>query len=143
MPPTVSSPSSPPSDPEPPSPMFDERSEQLHRVTTLLDLAATTLLFLVSLWLRNSLMSDDPVDVLSHLALLPLVLALWMFSLTFFGAYRSPRMTSRVQYVWAVIQGVGVGLACLLATLFLFKVEYVSRTFMVTFAATDLLALAG
>jgi exopolysaccharide biosynthesis polyprenyl glycosylphosphotransferase len=38
---------------------------------------------------------------------------------------------------------VAVGVACLLTVLFLFKVQYVSRTVVVTFAATDLLALVG
>ncbi len=121
--------------------MFEERSEQLHRVTTLLDMAVTVLVFLAASWFRNVLLDDDPADLLSHVALLPFVLALWMFFLTFFGAYRSPRMTSALQYAWAVTRGVVVGLASLLTILFLFKVQYVSRVVVVTFAAGDLLAL--
>src|SRR6266853_3860435 len=98
--------------------MFEERSEQLHRVTTLLDGAVTILVFLAASWFRSVLFYDDPADLLSHVALLPFVLALWMFSLTFFGAYRSPRMTSALQYAWAVTRGVAVGLASLLTILF-------------------------
>jgi exopolysaccharide biosynthesis polyprenyl glycosylphosphotransferase len=123
--------------------MFEERSRQLHRVTTLLDISITTLVFLVASWLRSLVLDDDPGDFLSHVALLPFVLSLWMFFLTFFGAYRSPRMTSRLQYVWAVSRGVGLGLTSLLTVLFLLKVQYVSRTVFVTFAAADLLALVG
>src|SRR6266436_7415873 len=123
--------------------MFEERSEQLHRVTTLLDVAVTILVFLAASWFRSVLFDDDPADLLSHVALLPFVLALWMFFLTFFGAYRSPRMTSPLQYAWAVTRGVAVGLASLLTILFLFKVQYVSRVVVVTFAAADLLALVG
>src|SRR6266852_1254561 len=123
--------------------MFEERSEQLHRVTTLLDVAVTTLVFLGAPWLRNALLDNDLVNFLSHVALLPFVLALWMFFLTFFGAYRSPRVTSLLQYAWSATRGVAVGLASLLTILFLFKVQYVSRTVMVTFAAVDLLALVG
>src|SRR2546427_2837460 len=123
--------------------MFEERSEQLYRVTTLLDVAVTILVFLAAPWLRNALLDNDPVDFLSHLAFVPFVLALWMFFLTLFGAYRSPRMTSRLQYAWAVTRGVTVGLASLLTILFLFKVQYVSRAVVVTFAAADLLALVG
>ena len=123
--------------------MLEEQSEQLHRVTTLLDVAVTILVFLAASWFRSLLFDDDPADLLSHVALLPFVLALWMFFLTFFGAYRSPRMTSALQYAWAVTRGVAVGLASLLTILFLFKVQYVSRVVVVTFAAADLLALVG
>jgi len=123
--------------------MFEERSEQLHRVMTLLDVALTIFVFLGASWFRSVLLDDDPADLLSHVALLPFVLALWMFFLTLFGAYRSPRMTSLLQYAWAVTRGVAVGLASLLTILFLFKVQYVSRVVVVTFAAADLLALVG
>ena len=123
--------------------MFEERSDQLYRALTLLDVAVTIFVFLAASWVRNSLLDNDPVDLLSHLALLPFVLALWMFFLTFFGAYRSPRMTSRLQYAWAVTRGVAVGLASLLTILFLLKIHYVSRAVVMTFAAADLLALVG
>ena len=123
--------------------MFEERSEQLYRVLTLLDVAVTIFVFLAAPWLRNALLDNDPIDLLSHVALLPFILALWMFFLTFFGAYRSPRMTSRLQYAWAVTRGVAVGLASFLTILFLFKVQYVSRGVVVTFAGADLLALVA
>jgi exopolysaccharide biosynthesis polyprenyl glycosylphosphotransferase len=123
--------------------MFEERSEQLHRVMTLLDVALTIVVFLAAPWLRNAVLDNDPIDLLSHVALLPFILALWTFSLTFFGAYRSPRTTSGFQYAWAVTRGVAVGLASLLTILFLFKVQYVSRGVVVTFAVMDLLALVG
>src|SRR5437867_286202 len=123
--------------------MFEERSEQLHRVTALLDIALTVFAFLAASWLRTTLLDNDLVHFLSHVALLPFVLALWMFFLTFFGAYRSPRVASLLQYAWSATRGVAVGLASLLTILFLFKVQYVSRTVMVTFAAADLLALVG
>jgi exopolysaccharide biosynthesis polyprenyl glycosylphosphotransferase len=123
--------------------MFEERSERLHRVLSLLDVTVTIFVFLAASWVRNAVVDDDPADLLSHVALLPFILALWMFFLTFFGAYRSPRTTSRLQYAWAVTRGVAIGLAALLTILFLFKIQYVSRAVVVTFAAADLLALVG
>ena len=86
--------------------MFEERSEQLHRVTTLLDIGITIIAVSGRIVAPESLLDDDPVDLLSHLALLPFILALWMFFLAFFGAYRSPRMTSRLEYTWAVARAV-------------------------------------
>jgi len=123
--------------------MFDERSEQLHRVVTLVDVTLTIVVFLTATWLRNVILDDEPFDLLSQVVLLPFILALWMLFLAVFGAYRSPRTTSRFQYTWAVARAVGCGLASLLTVLFAMKIQYVSRVVVVTFAALDFLALAG
>jgi exopolysaccharide biosynthesis polyprenyl glycosylphosphotransferase len=123
--------------------MFEERSEELHRVTTLLDLCLTITAFLMAPWLRTLLIDDEPPNILSHIALLPFILALWLLCLPFFGAYRSPRNTSRRAYIWAVARGVAVGLATLLTILFVMKIQYVSRAVVLIFAAVDFLALAA
>lgn len=123
--------------------MFDERSEQLHRVTTLLDLGITIILFLAAPWLRNLLVDDEPPNLLSHIAFLPFILALWIVFLPSFGAYRSPRNTSLLAYTWAVVQAVVAGLAALFTILFVMKIQYVSRAVMVIFGALDFLALVG
>lgn len=123
--------------------MFEERSEEFHRVTTLLDLCTTIVMFLAASWLRNLVLDDDPVDTLSHIALLPFILALWMLFLALFGAYRSPRNTSRLAYTWAIAQAVAVGLATLVTILFVMKIQYVSRAVMVIFAALDFLSLVA
>jgi exopolysaccharide biosynthesis polyprenyl glycosylphosphotransferase len=123
--------------------MSDERSEQLQRVTTLLDLSVTTLVFLASPWLRTFVLDDEPVHFMSHAALLPFILSLWMFSLTLAGAYRTPRTTSWLTYTWIVTRAVAIGLGSLLTILFLLKVQYVSRAVVVIFAALDLLVLVA
>jgi exopolysaccharide biosynthesis polyprenyl glycosylphosphotransferase len=123
--------------------LFEQRSEQLHRVTTLLDTSITILLFLAASWFRNLVLDNDARDFMSHVAVLPCVLALWLFFLAFFGAYRSPRTTSGLGYTWAVAQAVTAGLASLFTLLFILKIQYVSRGVMVTFAALEFLALTG
>src|SRR5262245_1507507 len=123
--------------------MFEERSEQLYRVTTLLDLCLTIFVFLGASWLRNLLLDDEPADLLSHIAFLPFILAVWMLSLALFGAYRSPRSTSRLGYTWAIARAVGAGLACLFTVLFVMKIQYVSRAVILIFAPLDFLAPAG
>jgi len=123
--------------------MFEERSQQLDRVTTLLDIALTVVVFLIAVWLRNVVAGGDPIHVLSHIALLPFILALWGFFLALFGAYDGPRFTSRRQYVWAVAQAVAASLASLLTVLFLLKIQYVSRAVVTVFAVLDSVALAG
>jgi exopolysaccharide biosynthesis polyprenyl glycosylphosphotransferase len=123
--------------------MFEQRSEQLHRVTTLLDLCITIIVFLAASWFRNLVLDEAPRDFLSHVAVLPFILSLWMFFLAFFGAYRSPRKASRLSYTWAVARAVVAGLASLFTVLFVLKIQYVSRSVIVIFAALDFLALAG
>jgi exopolysaccharide biosynthesis polyprenyl glycosylphosphotransferase len=121
--------------------MFDDRSEQLQRVTMLLDMSLTALVFLTSPWLRTLVVADEPVHFMSHAALLPFILSIWLYALTFMGAYRTPRTTSCVTYASIVTRAVLLGLGALLAILFLFKVQYVSRAVLVIFAALDLLVL--
>ena len=123
--------------------MFDERSEQLHRVMTLLDLGITIIMFLVAPWLRTLLVDDEPPNLLSHIVFLPFILALWIVFLPSFGAYRSPRDTSPLAYTWAVVRAVVAGLAALFTVLFVMKIQYVSRAVMVIFGALDFLALVG
>jgi exopolysaccharide biosynthesis polyprenyl glycosylphosphotransferase len=123
--------------------VFEERSEQLHRVTTLLDISLTILAFVAAAWARYALVDDDLGDFVSNVALLPFILSIWIFSLATFGAYASPRTTSRLQYTWAVGRAVAVALASLLTILFLLKIQYVSRVVIVTFGVLDFLVLAG
>ena len=125
--------------------MFDERSEQVQRVATLLDVGATIFAFFVAPALRNAFLDDDFTDFnfWSHASFLPFILSLWIFFLTFFGAYRSPRMTSRLKYPWAVVRGVAVGLGSLLTIFFLLKIQYVSRAAVVIFAGLDVLFLVA
>jgi exopolysaccharide biosynthesis polyprenyl glycosylphosphotransferase len=123
--------------------MFDERSAQFQRVTWLLDIGLTVLVFLAVSSLRTLAGHDEARDALSHVAVLPFVLALWMLFLAYFGAYRSPRTTSRSSYLWAVGRAVGAGVVALFTALFALQIEYVSRGLIAEFAAVDLLALAG
>lgn len=123
--------------------MFDERSQRLRNVTTLLDIGLTLVVFLVSYYIQGEVRDDFSADILSHVALLPLIIALWEFSLSYFGAYRTPRGTSRFDYAWAVARAVTAGTAVLLTLLFLLKIQYVSRAVIITFAFMDMAALVA
>ena len=124
--------------------MFEERAGQLRRVMTLLDVTLTIGAFLTATWLRGVLLdASDTVDPLSHIALLPFVLSLWMFFLISFGAYRSPRYMSRRMYTWVVGLAAVLALASLLAILFMLKIQYVSRGVVMIFAVLDFFAVVG
>jgi exopolysaccharide biosynthesis polyprenyl glycosylphosphotransferase len=123
--------------------MFEEKSEQLNRLATVLDVVLTVVSFLIVYWIHEAFLPDSSAALLSHLALLPLIITFWIFFLTLFGAYRSPRVTSLFEYGWAVIRGVAVGMALLLTLLFLLKIQYVSRAIVVAFSILDTLLLIG
>ena len=121
--------------------MLSEKYHRIRNVTILADLSVTLFVFLLAFWIRDLFGRGDPVDFLSHVALLPLVLAIWSFFLSYFGAYRSPRESSRFDYAWAVARAISGGLAVLLTLLFLVKIKYVSRAIVVMFAGLDFLGL--
>ncbi|MBE0568574.1 MAG: sugar transferase [Deltaproteobacteria bacterium] len=121
--------------------MYLEKQRLIRNVTTIADLVATILVFLFAFWIRNAFSGDDPADFLSHMALLPLVLAIWSFFLSYYGAYRSPRECSTGDYAWSTVRAVAAGLALLLTLLFLLKIQYVSRIIVVIFSGLNTIAL--
>jgi len=121
--------------------MLSEKSYRVRNITILADLSVTIFVFLLAFWIRDMYGRGDPGEFLSHVALLPLVLAIWSFFLFYFGAYRNPRESSRFDYAWAVGRAVAGGLVALLTLLFLFKIKYVSRAIVVLFTGLDFLGL--
>jgi exopolysaccharide biosynthesis polyprenyl glycosylphosphotransferase len=121
--------------------MFLEKSRRIRNITTVSDAFVSFLVFLLAFRIRDAFPGIDPADFFSHVALLPLVMAIWFFFLSWFGAYRSPRESSRLDYAWAVLRAVGAGLAVLLTLLFLLKIQYVSRAIVAMFAVIDVVAL--
>ncbi len=121
--------------------MTVERSQRARNAAIIADSAVTILGFLVAFRIWDAFRRDDPLDFLSHAALLPLILAIWFLFLSRFGAYRNPAECNRIGYAYAVVQAVGAGLALLIALLFLFKIQYVSRAVMVIFAGLDIVLL--
>jgi len=123
--------------------MISEKSEELNRLLFVLEMCITTLIFLLSYHLRSLYADVSDVDYLSHITLIPLVLALWSMSLYHFGAYRGLRARSMATYSWAVLRAVVLAMAMLFLLLFLLKVRNVSRLVMVTFAVANVIVLIG
>ena len=121
--------------------MLSEKSYRVRNIIILADLSVTILVFLLAFWIRDMFGRDDPADFLSHVALLPLILAIWSFFLSYFGAYRNPRESSYFDYAWAVGWAIAGGLVVLLTLLFLVKIKYVSRAIVLMFAGLDFLGL--
>jgi exopolysaccharide biosynthesis polyprenyl glycosylphosphotransferase len=121
----------------------EKHTQQLHRVAMLLDVSLTGVALVAAYYLRWAVLGGSAARLWPHLVLFPVIAPLWIILLTFFGAYKSPRRTSRREYCWAVTRSVGTGLAVLLVLLFLLKIQYVSRVVLITFASLAVLSLTA
>jgi len=122
--------------------MFENKLQDLRRYTMLADVILTSLMLLVAYHLRNMLV-EQSADLLSHAALIPMIITIWSYALVSFGAYRSPRTSTVFDYAWSVVRAIATGLALLLFLLFLFNVHYVSRMVIVIFAVLDAISLVS
>jgi len=123
--------------------IYDNRTQRLKNVTMLLDIGLTIIVFIGSVFLASLMRKDLVTDFLSHVAILPLIIALWEFSLSYYGGYSSPRGESLFEYAMSVVKAVVTGTAVLLTLLFLLKIQYVSRSVIITFAILDIITLFG
>lgn len=122
--------------------MYDPRSKVLDKTVFLLDIACTVSAFLVSFWVRDTFsLGIEKLDIFSHLFLLPLLLTIIIVFISLFGAYRSPRYTTNVEYAWSLFRGVLLAIALLLSLLFFLEIKYISRVVILVFSLVEFLAL--
>ena len=123
--------------------MFDDRSAEIDRTIFLVDILLTVLIFISAFYARNLFPLDQEIDFSSHLFLIPLLLALTLGFLQYFGAYETPRHASLIKYTWAIFRSVSLSIAAILTLLFFFNIQYVSRIVILIFAILDFLALTA
>lgn len=123
--------------------MFEEKTQQLHRSTTIIDFLFTVGSYLLAYWLHHRITPETAVNFWNHVALVPFILSLWSIFLNRFGAYRSLRLTTMLDYVLAVCKAVVVGLVLLFTLLFLLNIHYVSRQVIGIFAVVNVILLVG
>ena len=123
--------------------MYDTRSTELDRTVFLLDILISIVVFIFSFLVRSLIFQEGEVNFLNHVFLLPLLLVLLITFLSYFGAYALPRYTSYQMYIWSVFRGVVLAIGLLLTLLFLFKIHYISRMVILTFAGVEFVSLAG
>ena len=121
--------------------MYDERSVELDRIVFVLDLLLTSIAFVTSFWIREFFVHDRNVDFLSHVFVLPLLLAIILGSLSYFGAYNSPRYMSISAYSWSIFRSLVLSIGVLLVLLFFLKIEYISRFVILIFSVADFFVL--
>lgn len=95
--------------------------------------------FFVAYKLRNIYFVDrlEPLQPFQNYQwLLVFILPLWSVLLFYFQLYESRRTKSLWREVWKLAQLTACGTFSLMAIVFLFKAEYVSRIFILTFGST-------
>ncbi len=117
------------------------------QILLVFDVLVSAAAFLGALWLRSWLTTAglpafvdvQPVDVQDYEALLWGLMPLWFLALHWSNAadFRVPYRRTFVRYARAV--GIGLGLSVVGA--FLYKVDFVARSFVVIFGAVQLVAL--
>jgi len=122
--------------------MYDARSKELDRHLFFLDVIITVAAFLIAFQARNLLLLDTgELSFHSHLFLLPLLITLLIFFLTYFGAYQNPRYATNFGYVWAIFRGMALTIGVLLSLLFFLEIQYISRVVILFFAVINFFAL--
>ena len=111
------------------------RTRELERKVRLLDILAGMGAFLIAFYVRNSLLvAEEGLDFYRHALLLPLLLALLVFFLSYFEADKAPRQATPAGVIWSVFRAVALTIGVLLTLLFFLQVDYVSRLVIFLFA---------
>jgi exopolysaccharide biosynthesis polyprenyl glycosylphosphotransferase len=122
--------------------MVEEQGRNRARDVVLLDATLTVVAMLAAYTFRRHFVEAGG-SLLTYVGLLGVILPLWIFLLTFFGAYRTPQSASMAELAWSVMRAIGAGILLLLTFLFIVKVQYVSRVIVMAFAIGNLVALIG
>ena len=117
--------------------MREYTTSELSSNVFLLDILGTIVMFLGSFSLSSYLMLDPESDLYSHILIIPLVLALTLGMLSYFGAYVEPNRTTLGGYSWAIIKTVVITIGLLLSLLFFLRIQYVSRHVILIFAVAE------
>lgn len=130
--------------------MFERRSALLGFISRLLDLSLTALAFPLAYWVRMRVLTRMVGSEVVRPALYPFrsywvlfagILMLWFLAGHFLGIYRDIELRNRQQLAGDAAKMVILGVVALNAALYFFRADYISRAFVLTIAAVDLVLL--
>ncbi len=109
------------------------------------DLVLVIISFLTSYWVRNTFLSTQygplaPIE--DYLWLLFIIISLWSFLLYYFGLYESYRTKPLWVEPWQIVKVAFWATLLTGAFIFVFKLHYISRLFIVLFAVVAFLLLS-
>jgi exopolysaccharide biosynthesis polyprenyl glycosylphosphotransferase len=123
-----------------------ERKELIHRLAVCVDAAVVGASFLLAFMLRDNLelhyLYLHPLPPFSdYLPILLLVIPLWVFTIRAFGAYDSMREKRFSRIFWAIFEASLAATLVFATASFMFKLDFVSRAFLIIFFATTVTSL--
>lgn len=123
--------------------MLDRNSNDLSRIVFLLDSLSVIVVFLFAFHIRPYILVEEDMYLLSHLFLVPLLLAFVTGFVSYFGGYKSPHRFTLSGYSWALVRAMALTVGVVLAILFFMRIQNVSRLVILIFSVTEFLVLVG
>ncbi len=123
--------------------MYDEKSKYIGRLLFLLDSLLTLIALIMAFWISHYLFAAKHPHLIRYL---PVYIILWAplgYFLLHFGAYTGLRIVSLPSFAWQVIKALSISLGILLIILFLLDIDFVSRSFLITFTIIEFTVLVG
>jgi exopolysaccharide biosynthesis polyprenyl glycosylphosphotransferase len=121
--------------------MFSQEFKETQRILSIWDIFVAVVSFAAAIYIYKFLKSWDEIDIFSHISILPAILALQIFSLTYFDSYRSPRLVTYFFYVVSICKAITVSLSILFLALFVLNIQYVSRLVIFAYAGISMLGM--
>lgn len=122
---------------------YDEKSQEVGRLLFLLDLLLTLLALLWTYSVQELFQQKLKAELFTFAALIPLIWVPLGYSLSRFGAYQGLRVSSIWEHAWSIARALLISTVLLLSLLYLLKVEFVGRWFVITFVIMTFVLLVS
>ncbi|MEW6101565.1 MAG: sugar transferase [Candidatus Omnitrophota bacterium] len=127
--------------------MLKEREKFLREVTFIIDLAVTSISFLLAFYIRKNfhafyrfnliqegmVIPEFSVSIFDYLPVMYVAVVLWSVMLSFNGMYKSMRTKPLPEIAWIIIKSAVGTLIAFSVLVFFFKFKFVSRLFFLFF----------
>jgi exopolysaccharide biosynthesis polyprenyl glycosylphosphotransferase len=121
--------------------MYEQKSIEVARAMLLFDVLMTAMAYALSVHLTSQLWTHLPIDTFAYFSIVPLIMLFIVGFLSHFGGYKSPCRVSMFQYVWSALRAIALTIGALLFILVMLKIDYISRTVVLSFAAIELVCI--
>ena len=129
--------------------MLREKEAAVRRATIVLDILVVTFSFFLTFFLRRHIhlfyrldmipsarvVAEMTAPIRDYFVVLILIVPTWSLSLYFSGMYRSLRTRNIFEVTWSIVKSAFITTLIFGTFIYLFKLEYVSRTFFIMLLA--------
>jgi len=115
---------------------YDEKSKQAGRLLLIQDLLLAFLVYLFAWHFETLFIKPALSDLNQYIVLGPFFLFPFTYLMTQYGTYSRLSITSLYDYTWSVIKAITISGLVLLAFIFVFKQDLISRSQVIIFAST-------